>query len=279
MTESGTAPSEVSAPRLSQTEDSCQGQHNTAELLPKETITSCSSDHVQEGSTSLCQTVGDRQGGSSSAYSLSRKKTPSSGMKGDGLSKAAESLQEERLPTESPPADDTPSTCSVGVKDAAAQNSLDGAMLTKSHPVTSTKTGTSELQQLVESSQEEAVKKGQCEPLPSRNNSEEHFEAPLASLQSDLGNKTKPVPGMNEPAAVCDSLSERVQTRSSGMLEKYGNQERVRDLSKCLHVLVADIRTNPLALNSLQRFGVSTAYLDVSPTTCLLYTSDAADES
>ena len=295
MTESGTAPSEVSAPRLSrtedscqgqhntaellpketitscssdQTEDSCQGQHNTAELLPKETITNCSSDHVQEGSTSLCQTVGDRQGGSSSAYSLSRKKTPSSGMKGDGLSKAAESLQEERLPTESPPADDTPSTCSVvGVKDAAAQNSLDGAMLTKSHPVTSTKTGTSELQQLVKSSQEEAVKKGQCEPLPSRNNSEEHFEAPLASLQSDLENKTKPVPGMNEPAAVCDSLSERVQTRSSGMLEKYGNQERVCDLSKCLHVLVADIRTNPLALNSLQRFGVSTAYLDVSPTT------------
>ena len=265
MTESGTTLSEVSAPPLSQTEDSCQGQHNTAELLPKETITNCSSDRVQEGSTSLSQNVGNRQGGSTSAYSLSRKKTRSSGMKDDGLSKTAESVQEERLPTESPPADDTPTTCSVGVKDAAAQNSLDGAMLTKSHPVTSTKTGTSELQQLIESSQEEAVKEGQCEPLPSRNDGEEHFEAPLASLQSDLENKTKPVPGMNEPAAVCDSLSERVQTRSSGMLEKCGNQERVRDLSKCLHVLVADIRTNPLALNSLQRFGVSTTYLDVSP--------------
>ena len=266
MTESGTTPLEVSAPHLSPTEDSCQGQHNMAELLPKETITNCSSDRVQEGSTSLSQTVGNRQGGSSSAYSLSRKKTRSSGMKGDGLSKTAESIQEERLPTESPPADNTPSTCSIGVKDAAAQNSLDGAMPTKSHPVTSTKTGTSELQQLVESSQEEAVEEGQCEPLPSRNDSEEHFEVPLASLQSDLENKTKPVPGMNEPAAVCDSLSERVQTRSSGMLEKCGNQERVHDLSKCLHVLVADIRTNPLALNSLQRFGVSTVYLDVSPT-------------
>ena len=267
MTEPGTTPSEVSALHLSQTEDSCHRQHITAELLPKETVTNCSSDHVQESSTSLSQTVGNRQGGSSSADSLSRKKTRSSGMKGDGLGETAESVQEKRLPTEAPPADNMPSTCSVGVKDAAAQNGLDGALPTKSHPtqaatVATPKTGTSELQQLIESSQEEAVKEGQC----SQNNSEEHFEAPLTSLQSDLENKTKPVPGMNEPATVCDSLSEHVQTRSSGMLEKCGNQERVCDLSKCLHVLVADIRTNPLARNSLQRFGVSKAYLDVSPT-------------
>ena len=272
MTHSGTTQQEASPVHLSQIEDSCQGQLNSVELLSKETVTPTNSRHMPDGGVNVCHIVDQKEGDGLSADSLLREKILSTGVKSDGLSETPDSIQEKRFPTESLPADNnTASTCSVGFQDAV-QNIAEGALLTESQSAeTATaatlRTDSAGIQQFVESSREEVVQQeGWCAPRPSQNNSEEHFEAAFASAQSGLGNNTEQAQAMSERATVSDSRSEGVQTLSGSMLEKSGHKERAHDLSKCLHVLVSDVRASPLAFDSLHRLGVSKASLDVSPT-------------